>query len=276
MSLWFALLLGLVQGVAEFLPVSSSGHLALLQHFFRSELPGESALLFDVLLHLGTLGAVLAAYRRELGAMLRALPPRPGAGEGGEGRLLGLLCLGSLPLVPAVLLKGRIEGLFAKPLFIGCALLFTGCLLYLSGRVLPGGETEKTAKASRALGVGCAQALALLPGVSRSGSTIAAGLFLGFRRDFAVRFSFLLSVPAVLGAGALELRELARTGFDPSLLPPCALGASAAAVSGFFAIRLVQRLTEGGRSGLFAWYCWGAGALAILLTIFEKAGAFCT
>ncbi len=275
MSLWSALLLGLVQGVAEFLPVSSSGHLALLQHFFRLELPGESALLFDVLLHLGTLGAVLAAYRRELGAMLRALPPR-GAGERGEGRLPGLLCLGSLPLVPAVLLKGRIEGLFAKPLFIGAALLFTGCLLYLSGRVLPGGETEKTAKASHALGVGCAQALALLPGVSRSGSTIAAGLFLGFRRDFAVRFSFLLSVPAVVGASALELRDLARTGFDPSLLPPCALGASAAAVTGFFAIRLVQRLTEGGRSGLFAWYCWGAGALAILLTIFEKAGAFCT
>ena len=267
MSLWFALFLGLVQGVAEFLPVSSSGHLALLQHFFRLELPAESALLFDVLLHLGTLAAVAAAYRRELGGMLRALSPRRRAGERGEERLLGLLCLGSLPLVPAVLLKDGIEGLFTKPIFIGCALLFTGCLLYISGRVLPGGETEKTAKISHALGVGCMQALALLPGVSRSGSTIAAGLLLGFGREFAVRYSFLLSVPAVLGAGALELRELWEAGFDPSLLPPCLLGAVVAAVAGFFAIRLVRRLTEGGRSGLFAWYCWGAGALAILLTI---------
>jgi undecaprenyl-diphosphatase len=269
MSLWFALFLGLVQGVAEFLPVSSSGHLALLQHFFRLELPAESALLFDVLLHLGTLAAVFAAYRRELGGMLRALSPRRRAGEKGEGRLLRLLCLGSLPLAPAALLKDRIEGLFTKPVFIGCALLFTGCLLYISGRVLPGGETEKTAKASHALGVGCMQALALLPGVSRSGSTIAAGLLLGFGREFAVRYSFLLSVPAVLGAGALEVRELWEEGFDPSLLPPCLLGAAAAAVAGFFAIRLVRRLTEGGRSGLFSWYCWGAGALAILLTIFR-------
>ena len=111
------------------------------------------------------------------------------------------------------------------------------------------------------------QALSLLPGVSRSGSTIAAGLLLGFGREFSVRYSFLLSVPAVLGAGALEVRELLEEGFDPSLLLPCLLGAVAAAVAGFFAIRLVQRLTVGGRSGLFAWYCWGAGALAILLTI---------
>ncbi len=274
MSLWFALFLGLVQGVAEFLPISSSGHLALLRHFFRLELPAESALLFDVLLHLGTLGAVIAAYRRELGGMLRSVLPQRRAGPDGSRRLLWLLLLGSLPLGGAVFLKGRIEGLFTKPLFIGFALLFTGCLLYISGRVLPGGRTERTATGRQALGVGCMQALALLPGVSRSGSTIAAGLLLGFRRDFSVRYAFLLSVPAVLGAGALELWELGRAGFDPAFLLPCALGAAAAAVSGFFAIRVVQRLTEGGRSGLFAWYCWGAGITTILLTIIEKVWTF--
>ncbi len=267
MSLWFAVFLGLVQGAAEFLPVSSSGHLALLQHFFRPELSSERTVLFDVLLHLGTLAAVLAAYRRELAEMLRSLLPRARGQERGARRLFRLLLLGTLPLLPAVLLKERIETLFSSPLFIGAALLFTGCLLYISGRVLPGGDTETTAGGRQALGVGLLQALALLPGVSRSGSTIAGGLFLGFRREFAVRFSFLLSIPAVLGAGVLELWELTDAGFDPALLLPCALGAAAAAVSGFFAIRLVHRLTEGGRSGVFAWYCWGAGALAILLTI---------
>ena len=271
MSLWFAVFLGLVQGAAEFLPVSSSGHLALLQIFFPGGSAAESRLLFDVLLHLGTLFALTVSYRRELWALLRALiPRRPGRlpeGTKGDRRLLGLLALGSLPLALVLPLKGWIEAKSGEPLFIGGALLLNGAGLYISDKLLPGRKNRETAAASDALWVGLLQAFAALPGISRSGSTVTAGVLAGFERPFAVRFSFLLSYPAVLGACLLKLAEALRDGIDASLLLPCLAGAAAAALSGLLAIRLVQRLARRGRFRPFAYYCWALGLSVILAAL---------
>lgn len=268
MSLWFAAFLGLVQGAAEFLPVSSSGHLALLQAFFGVEAPEESRVLFDVLLHLGTLVSVCAVYGKDLMALPGAIPARGESASKRPARRLALLLLiATLPLAAGVLLKGALEALYLSPPFIGVALLCTGALLYISDRFPPGRKTEGEATPGDALTVGLMQVFALLPGISRSGSTITAGLLRGFDRRFAVRFSFLLSIPAILGANLLKLGEALSRGVDTELLLPCAVGGAVAAVTGFFAIRLVGRLAEKGSLRCFSWYCWAIGLSAIITSI---------
>ena len=269
MALWFAAVLGLVQGAAEFLPISSSGHLALLQAFFPGLAP-EDSLLFDVVLHLGTLIALTAVYRRELWGLTKALcslPRRSGGGCGEDRRLLGLLALGSLPLGLILPLKGRIEEMSGDARLIGAALLLNGALLYISDKVIAGRKQARQAGAADALMVGLAQAFAALPGVSRSGSTVAAGLLAGFERPFAVRYSFLLSFPAVLGACLVKLAEALKAGFDPAMLLPCLAGTAAAALSGLPAICLVRGLARRGRFRPFAYYCWALGLSAIIASI---------
>ncbi len=267
MALWFAVILGLVQGAAEFLPVSSSGHLALLQAFFPGLAP-ENSLSFDVVLHLGTLVSLTAAYRRELGGMLKALLRRKG-GEGAEARRLAwLLLLGTLPLGLVFPLRGWIERRGGDTLFIGGALLLNGAMLCISDRILAGRKRAGQAGTADALLVGCLQAFAALPGISRSGSTVTAGLLAGFDRSFAVGYSFLLSFPAVLGACLLKLTEILRTGFDPGMLLPSLAGAAAAALSGSAAICLVRRLVRRGNFRPFAYYCWAVGLGTLLLRFF--------
>ena len=267
MTLWFAVVLGLVQGAAEFLPISSSGHLALLQAFFPGLAP-EDSLLFDVVLHLGTLISLMAAFRRELWGMLKALLPRKGAEAGESRRLPGLLLLGTLPLGLALPLKGWIEARAGDTLFIGGALLLNGAMLYISDKILAGRKQAGQAGAFDALLVGLAQAAAALPGISRSGSTVTAGLLAGFDRSFAVSYAFLLSFPAVLGAALLKLTEALRAGIGEGLLLPCLAGAAAAALSGTLAIGLVRKMAQRGSFRKFAPYCWAVGLGAIILTIF--------
>ena len=264
MALWFAVILGLAQGAAEFLPVSSSGHLALLQAFFPALAPEES-LTFDVVLHLGTLVSLAAVYRRELWGLMRAL--FPGSGEAGqEGRrLLGLLMLGTLPLGLVLPLKGWIEARCADTVFIGAALLVNGALLYISDKLVAG--RKKLPSPGGALLTGFLQAFAALPGISRSGSTVTAGVLAGLRREDAVRYSFLLSFPAVLGACLVKLPEAVRGGLDHALLLPALAGAGAAALSGLLAIKLVGRLAKKGNFRKFSLYCWALGLGAIILSI---------
>lgn len=266
MALWFAVFLGLVQGAAEFLPISSSGHLALLQAFFPSLAP-EEGLLFDVVLHLGTLLSLTLVCRRELWSLARALRPRKGVEKEGR-RLWRLLILGTLPLGLVLPLKDRIEALSGSPAFIGAALLLNGALLCVCDRLVAGQKSLGIAGAKEALPVGLFQAFALLPGISRSGSTIAAGILAGLKREEAVRFSFLLSFPAVLGACLVKLWEALGDGFDRALLLPALAGAAAAALSGLLAIRLVRSLARLGRFLGFARYCWAVGLGALLLSIF--------
>ena len=267
--------LGLVQGIAEFLPISSSGHLSLLQNFFGLKSAEETNLFLDVLLHLGTLISVFIYYRHDLMDMIREFIRGCGAlvhpieGEihpPAARRMVLLIIVGTLPLFIVLPIKGYIDNLYGNNWFIACALLATGFLLFFSDRIAHGKKTERSATLLDAVLIGCSQALATLPGLSRSGTTISAALLLGCRREFAVRFSFLLSIPAVIGANILTLVDSIQVGIDWKLMPAYLLGVVVSAVAGYFAIRLVNMLSNRGKFGNFAYYCWGVGLVALILT----------
>lgn len=274
MSYLSAIVLGLIQGIAEFLPISSSGHLAFFQNFFGLTNPEEDNLFFDVLLHLGTLVAVFIAYRKEIGKLLHELScmfftsrDRSDRPDMPARRMILLLIVATLPLLVVLPVKSKVESLYYNTFFIGFAFILTGILLAVSDRFRNGSKTEKNATVLDALLVGVAQAFAVVPGLSRSGTTISAGLFRGFDRQFAVRFSFLLSIPAVIGANLLSLIDAVSTGIDWSLLPMYLLGMLVAGISGYAAIRLLKYIAEKGRFGGFAWYCWGAGIVTLVLSL---------
>ena len=230
MNVFSSFLLGLVQGVAEFLPISSSGHLAIAQNLLHID--AEVPEFFDVLLHLGTLGAVFVAYWQDIKDMIaeffrgigdlahRSTPkPLPPA-----RRLILLIILGTLPLFAVLPIKDKVLGLSNNMLFIGGALVVTGFLLFASDRVKKGRKNERTASLLDAVAVGVGQAIATVPGISRSGMTITSGCFVGFERKFAVRFSFLLSIPAVLGANILSLKDAISAGVDWGQVPVYLVG----------------------------------------------------
>ena len=182
-------------------------------------------------------------------------------------RLILLVILSTIPLVLAVAVDDFIEALYSSTLFIGIALLCTGTMLYLSDRLASGHKTEKDATWLDAILVGVMQAIAVLPGISRSGSTITAGLVRGYDRKFAVRYSFLLSIPAIVGANILKIGEAVKAGVGDGLFLPYAVGMIVAAVSGYFAIKLVKLLMDKGKFGRFSYYCWAVGLITIVLTI---------
>lgn len=278
MTLLTSIFLGFIQGVAEFLPISSSGHLSIFQSFMGLTDVEHDHMFFDVLLHLGTLIAVFAAYWpeivdmvKEFFAMLRSFGRNAGPGTGAvppARRMILLIIVATLPLFAVLPIKDKVDGLYSNTIFIGCALIFNGFLLWFSDRVKRGKKTDKNATVLDALLVGCCQAVAVVPGLSRSGSTITGGLLRGFDRTFAVRFSFILSIPAVLGANILSIADAVAEGVDWSLLPMYLIGMVTAAVSGYFCIRLLNMIARKGRFGAFAYYCWIVGAAVLLLTAF--------
>ena len=264
--------MGFVQGVAEFLPISSSGHLTLLQHFFKME---EVDNLFNILLHFATLIAVCVVYRKDIAEMIVEFFKGVGSLFGGHGsresrppearRLVMMVIVGTLPLFVVLPLEGLVEGLGNYPAAVSVMLLVTGCILFFSDRVGDGRKTARTATVKDALLVGIAQGVATIPGISRSGSTISAGLLLGFNRKFAVRYSFLLSLPAVLGATLLKVvRAFGDQGIDTSLLPMYIAGMVVAGVVGYFSIQLVRLLANKGKFGNFAYYCWIVGIVSLI------------
>lgn len=267
--------LGFVQGVAEFLPISSSGHLTLFQHFFGMEEPDQ---LFNVLLHFATLLAVCVVYWQDIWEMIveffrffggvfshstyRGRPPE-------ARRMVLLILVGTLPLFLVLPIQDQVEAFGSNPLFVCGALLVTGCILFLSDQMARGHKTARNATLLDVLLVGLAQGVAAIPGLSRSGCTISAGMVRGFDRKFAVRYSFLMSLPAVLGATLLKVLDVlkAESGFPAENIPKYLLGMVVAAVVGYFSIQLVKLLASRGRFGAFAFYCWGAGALFLLLNL---------
>ena len=268
-----AFLLGLIQGVAEFLPISSSGHLAIAQNLLGLESAGSVPEFFDVLLHLGTLIAVFAAYWKDICEMVveffrgigdlahRSTPsPVPPA-----RRLILLIIVGTLPLFAVLPIRKAVQGLGDNMVFVGAALIVTGFLLFLCDRVRKGHKTERSATWLDALLVGVGQAVATLPGVSRSGMTITAGCFVGYERRFAVRFSFLLSIPAVLGANILSIGDAVKAGVNGAEVPMYLVGVVTAAVVGYLCIRLLKYVADKGRFGAFAYYCWAVGILTLVL-----------
>ncbi len=269
MPVWLAALLGVVQGLTEFLPVSSSGHLALFQNFFDIAQYTDNHIAFDIVLHLGTLVAVAVAFWPDIVELVRSLIGWICDGfriKGHSGRrMLVMLIIATAPLAVAALLDDVVSELFGSTLFIGCALLFTALLLFLADKVGHGRKTARDASYKSALLVGLMQLIAILPGVSRSGSTICGGLFAGFDRQFAVRFAFLLSIPAVLGAAVFQLPDIASAAGDGLLV--YGVGFVTAAVSGYLAIRLVRLLMKKNNFRVFSVYCAVVGLLSIVFSL---------
>lgn len=277
MTIGEAIILGLVQGIAEFLPISSSGHLAILQNLFNmSDIEGGH-MLFDVLLHFGTLIAICFMYWNDIKAMvtevLALLSGRKAVTADGRpkqftaARMFFLIVAATLPLVLILPINDYIGELSQSTVFVGIALILTGFMLLVSDKMTPGTKTEKNMRFSDALIIGLCQCVATLPGLSRSGTTITAGIATGQNRSYAVKFSLLMSIPAVLGATLLELIKAIKTGIDASLIPAYLFGMVAAMVSGVLAIGLLKMIAKSKRFGGFAYYCWIVGALTIILSM---------
>ena len=251
-----ALVLGIVQGLTEFLPVSSSGHLVLGQALFGIELPG---VVFEVNVHVATLCAVCWVYRGRLAALVRGVcsGDRRSIGD------VGLLAAATLPAAAVgVGLRSTLEPTFERPVLAASMLLVTGAFVW-SIRRLSRRSTRARPTTGGALAIGLAQACAILPGISRSGSTVAAATAAGVEPRRAAEFSFLLSIPAIGGAAVLQVPNLGEAGLAVGMLP-LGLAFAASALSGVLAIRIFLRMLERRVFHRFAWYCWfvGGGYLA--------------
>lgn len=277
MSILNAIFLGLVQGITEFLPISSSGHLAVLQNFFHLQSAEQGHLFFDVLLHLGTVIAILFVYWKDVVyivsdslaflRMARSATPEERREHPG-GRFLLMLIIGTLPLLLILPFHSKLEQLYYNTGFIGAAFLLTGCILFVSDKIRPGRKTERTMTALDAIIIGVCQAIATIPGISRSGSTITAGITTGLNRSFAMKYSLLMSVPAVLGANLLSLLDALKDGVDWTNMPAYLIGTAVAMVVGYFSILLLQRLLNRGKFGKFAYYLWIVGVVVLIASLF--------
>lgn len=255
--------LGIIQGVTEFLPISSSGHLVIFQKAFGF---GEPKTLFDALLHFGTLLAVVLVYRKRLWKLIRGLFSR----EGENRRYLGLLIVGTTPIaLLGYFARTLIEEAFSSTLVVGGGLILTALVLWFAGKL---GEQRRNLEQmdwKNALTIGLAQMVALIPGVSRSGMTISAGLFKKFEGQFAAEYSFLLMIPAVLGATGLKLWDLLSGTITETVhVLPYTLGTIAAALTGALAIKTLLKILKSQRFSAFSYYCLIAGIVVILLSVF--------
>jgi undecaprenyl-diphosphatase len=261
-----ALFLGLLQGLTEFLPVSSSGHLVLAQELLG--FPGPK-MVFDLLLHLGTLASVLVVFRKDIGKMFTDVLQAPRLRRTGElsgsGAHLGLLvAVGTVPTaLIGLLFEERVETLFSSALAASLALLATGAIVFSTRSTRDGALGLSDMTLWHAVAIGVVQGVAIMPGISRSGITIACALALGLERQLAARFSFLLAIPAILGGVVLKLstlRELSREA-----LAVYGAGTAAAFVSGLLCLILLLEIVRRKDLSPFAWYCWGLGLVALVV-----------
>jgi len=258
-----AVILGILQGLTEFLPVSSSAHLILARAFFGWEVPDDFGLAFDVALHVGTLAAILTFFHREIAAMLRTLPAaltlRP---SDPFARLTQCVGVGTLPVVVVGLLfNDYVERVLRTPLVAAVALAAGAALMFATERLGPRQRSEDSVSWADAIWIGCAQASALIPGVSRSGSTIAIGMLVGLRRDAAARFTFLLAIPATIAAAGKEGYELSRMQLSVETVQLMGLGVVVSAAVGYVTIKYFLQFLAGHRLDVFAYYRWALAAL---------------
>jgi len=257
-----AVILGFIQGLTEWLPISSTGHLRIAELLLGLTLP----LLFDITLHVGTLAVILFFFRKDIKKILVAFAKGDFTSE--NGRLIPLIIIGTVPTAligVAFTFTNTIETVFNSYLSIAGAFLTCGVVLYISKI---GQEQKEKITYLAALGIGTAQGIALIPGLARSGLTIALALLLGVRREKAFKFSFLLSVPAVIGALGLTFYEkheaLALVGFGWTEI---IIGITVSIVVSFFALKLLWKTLAGEKFYLFAFYCWLVGAILIVLSL---------
>ena len=278
MTVTDAILQGIIQGLTEFLPISSDGHLSIYQHFTGNY--GESALIFTLMLHLGTLIAVLVTYRRTIWELICEVfsiaydffHRRLKSTHPSEMRcMVYMLIITTLPLFGFVLIKDFITS-FAEDKDIiveGLCFLFTAVMLFLAAKCIKGRKGAKQMSIRDALLIGIFQGLAILPGVSRSGSTISSGLLLGYSKDFMVTFSFILSIPAILGACVLDIPEIIAAGMVYSWTVIIA-GLVSSAIVGFIAIRLIRYLVINDKFIVFSYYTFALGIVVLLVGLAEK------
>ncbi|MBL7074994.1 undecaprenyl-diphosphate phosphatase [candidate division KSB1 bacterium] len=269
MGLLESVVLGLVQGLTEFLPVSSSGHLVLVKALFGVNTGGIT---FEVFVHFGTFLAVVSVFWKDIRNMFKslwgrllALPKK----EGGRStfrndyylRLAIFILWGSIPAaVVGLVFEDLFVSIFSNPLLVAIMLMVTGGVLFFTRFF----KTHRKGFGWANTGfIGVAQALAIIPGISRSGTTIAMGFYLGITRKEAVRFSFLLALPAILGATLLEVGHIVETPIPSSQILTLLMGTAAAYLSGYVAIRVLLGVVQRGRLDRFAYYCWAVGILAL-------------
>ncbi|MFO0919043.1 MAG: undecaprenyl-diphosphate phosphatase [Planctomycetaceae bacterium] len=259
----YVLVLAVLQGIAEFLPISSSGHLvigkSLLSEFWPDAVSTSGGMQLEVALHAGTLGSILLVFAKDLWQLRR------------DWRLCLLIILASIPAgVVGITLKKSLEPMFESPLVAGCGLLVTAIFLLLGQKLASGKYTERDQPWATAFVVGCFQAIALVPGISRSGSTIAGGLLTGLQRIAAAKFSFLMAIPAIGGATLLEAKDLLIDGTPLAYgLGSLTLGIIVSFVVGIAALRLLLLVVARGQLHWFAYYCLTAGMLTILWQLLQ-------
>ena len=271
-TLFQSIILGIIQGVTEFLPVSSSGHLVILQGLFGVE---EPKLFFNVMLHVGTLIAIIMVFWRDIReipkGIFAALWGNPGMGGFStalwrcpQGRLVILIVVGSIPAaLMGFLFEETFSRLFGFPIFAGFMLMVTGTVLWFTRTRPSGSRGIGETGVIDALIVGLGQGFAITPGISRSGITISFGLFRGMERAWSGKFSFLLAIPAIVGARILEFEMPSEIGKEE--LFSVLAGTIAAIAVGYVSLRTLMHVVKRGNLALFSYYCWGAGTMTIFL-----------
>lgn len=258
MAIWEAILLGMVQGLTEFLPVSSSGHLVIFQDILGMNEPGVT---LEVMLHLGTLFSVFWVFGRDFLELLSFWKKRD------QRHFLLMLFIGAaVTAIFGLFVKNYIDYVFKSTLLVGLMLLVTGGILKLLTIIPVGQKNIKQMKIQDAILIGLLQAFAIIPGISRSGSTILASMWRGLDRSNAIKYSFMLSAPVILGAALLESRELFSIGLDRAMLLNYLSGGLVAFISGVFAIKTFIRLLRGDKLYYFAYYCWATGFVVIIMS----------
>lgn len=267
MTLAQGTILGLLQGLTEFLPVSSSGHLVIVQHYLGLRHP---LLLFDIVLHTATLAAVLFYFRRDIVSIVMSLArfTQKEPQQILQRRLFYLLLLGSIPIaLVGGLFRGVVENLFANVPLASLLLLVTGTLLWTSERVAHSNKGIEKVVIVDTLLIGVMQAVSILPGISRSGATISAGFFRGTSKEFAFRYSFLLSIPAILGALFIEAKRAVLEQSLPGEPLPWLTGSIAAFLIGLFSLVVLKKALLGRRLSWFSYYCWALGGVSLLFIL---------
>lgn len=271
MSIFEAIIQGVLQGITEFLPVSSSGHLALFQHFSKVE--AESSGFIMALLHLGTLVAIFVAFRETIWALIKeALSMLKDIFTlkftlkqmNDERKMIVMLIVATLPLVILYPFKSVYDSIVAKGglLLLGFCFLYTSAILFISDRRDNGKKTVREMSYGNALFIGLFQGIALFPGISRSGSTIGSSLIAGFSKDFAVKFSFILGIPAILGGCLVEIKEAMETSVPVEILP-MAIGFVVAAIVGYLSIKMIDWLVKTDKYKVFAYYTLVVGIITL-------------
>lgn len=275
MSILNALFFGIVQGLTELFPVSSSAHLAVIGNLFGLVSSAFNFRMFTIFAHLGTVLAVLVTYWDDLLDMMYELilmftassNPQYSRARYPAARLLLMCACATVPLLPVVSLNGYIEKLYNSNIFMGVCLFMTGVVLFIAGRFVNCRKAENSITILDSVLVGVCQAVSSIPGLSRTGITMTAGIAVGMRQDFALKFAYLLSIPASLGSNIIHLIDASEAGFSFEQLPACLIGTAAAFASGLLAIKIMKSVAARGKFDGFAYYCWVAGILFVILTM---------